>query len=339
MKILEIIKNINSENHYFTIPSVVYDTYLQDLNKLLERLEKIVGQKKLEDILNKKLQTGLAKFNENQFLQSACELTAMSTFLGRDNIDFCYERKIHTPKDVDFSILIENKRFNIEVKCPSFKNESRGADDIQVNFMNRAPSVEDKKKILESISASLNNHSKNTIETKNLDNTLKDFLISTQEKVIQSSIEENNILLIACDDELSVHTWRGYLFGYGGFFTERSHVPHEEFDRVDYVLLTNIYNRHHRYFSDVKIKNHWDLKSSFNLLYPNRFSKRNISHDNYSEFKLISSIIDNKSTEFEKYFRDKNDLPEGESYEAKELVLGVAFYADKFKKNGIFYFK
>lgn len=52
----------------------------------------------------------------------------------------------------------------------------------------------------------------------------------------------------------------------------------------------------------------------------------------------MNSIFPNHNIEFEKYLNDVADVPDGEKQEIKKLVLGVAWYADKYRKNGIYYF-
>lgn len=177
------------------------------------------------------------------------------------------------------------------------------------------------------------------IEGKNLDNVMKDFLESTQEKVKNRKIEDTNILIVCCNGEIDMQLWRGYLFGEGGFFTEDSPVEHERFDDVDFVLLTNIYNRHFRYFNDLRVSNHWSLSSSFNLLYPNKYSRKNKATPatkSQSELKELNDIFFNHNIKFEQYLKQE-DVPPGENVKLK-YILGVAWYADKFKSDSVFYF-
>ncbi len=337
-KIFDLIQSIKSEDHYLRRPSIVYDFYIDELSGILGKLEKILNSKQYMDLVDKKLQIKLHKFNELQFIQSACELTVMSHFLGVCGVSFEYEKVIGKPKNVDFSILRNGRNYNIEVKCPSFNRHEKIDGEIELHCIDRAPSMQFKNEILELVSRKLEICDKKTIEIKNLDNTLKDFLISTQEKVKKSSLEDVNILVVGCDDEANMHMWRGYLLGSNGFFTENSFINHDQFDRVDYVLLTNIYNRHYRYFEGERIINHWSLSASFNLLYPNKFSRRNVAIDGEIDLNHMNSIFPNHNIEFEKYLNDVVDVPDGEKQEIKKLVLGVAWYADKYRKNGIYYF-
>lgn len=339
MKPLDLVKDIQSENHYLRRPSISYDSYLSDLCQILDKLEKIIDSTKYRELIEKKLQISLSKFDESQFIQAACELTVMSHFLDKGEVGFEYEKEVTKPKNVDFCVTSNGKNYNIEVKCPAFREYKKEANEIEFNFTSRTPSIKDKDEIVRTITSRLEGQGKILRESKNLDNTMKDFLILTQEKVRDSSINDVNVLVIGCHKEVNMHTWREYLFGYSGFFTEHSYIPHNEFNRVDYVLLTNIYNRHHRYFNSSKIKNHWELSSSFNLLYRNKFSLRNKIIVDQADLTNINSIFPNHNIGFERYLSDKTDLPEGENQVMKELALGIAWYSDKFKKDGIYYFQ
>jgi len=52
----------------------------------------------------------------------------------------------------------------------------------------------------------------------------------------------------------------------------------------------------------------------------------------------INKVFPNYNIEFECYFKDKKDVPPNESQEAKSSTLGVAFYAEKLKRQGLIYF-
>ena len=169
-----------------------------------------------------------------------------------------------------------------------------------------------------------------------MDNNLKDFLLSTQEKVILSDLDSFNILVVSCDDASDMMNWRGYLYNSNGFFTNNSYVDHGKYDRVDFVLLTNLYNRHNRYYEHSTIDNHWDLAKSFNLLYFNSYSRKVITEKDYL---FISSLFPNMTVDFEEYINDKSNIPDGEeSSFIKEHVLGIVFFLEQqaYENNGYF---
>ena len=339
MDLKDAISNIKSPEHYLLKGSTACDEYIDDLSAVIEKLRFEISHAKLKKVIRKKLQIDNHDFNEEQFLQSVCELTVMSDYMSRPECHFVYEPQISPPKDVDFSVTVNRVRYNVEVKCPSYKEIPKKDGEVVVSFANRAPTIEQKKAIFSDIAKSLGDHAISVVEGKNLDNTLKDFLYSTQEKVAKSSTRDVNLLVVCCKDEVDMQLWRGYLFGFNGYFTNASFIPHRNFNRVDYVLLTNIHNRHYRYFSGSRIDDRWRLAGSFNLLYPNKFSIRNmVAYSGRKDIEEINKVFPNHNIEFEDYLKDKEDVPLNESQEAKTATLGVAFYAEKLKQKGFVFF-
>ena len=339
MRLLDLVKNIKTVEHYLRRPCASYDRYIGELSVLVGKLQKVISETKLRDLINNKLQIELANFDEPQFIQVACELTVMNEFLGRDGVIFEYEKKVTPPKDVDLSISVDSTNYNIEVKCPSLKEGNNNNDKVKLHFPNRASSLEEKIKLIQPIKNILEKNGESLSEVKSLDNTMKDFLKSTQSKVSNSPLLDVNILIIGCGDEINMHEWREYLVGYNGFLTEHSFIAHSEFDRVDYILLTNMHNRHYKYYEQTIIDRHWHLSSCFSLLYPNKFSLRNQNVIGSIDLKKMNSLFPNHNIEFEKYLSDETDVPDGGSHEMKTSALGIAWFADKFKKDGIYYFK
>jgi hypothetical protein len=336
--LLDHLSEITDNQHYLVKTSIHYDEYLHSLNKILNALQAKIGEKKINRLIRDKLQVRAGAFNESQYIQAACELTAMSEFIDYPDAAFVYEDKITPPKDVDFSVTVKGKKYNLEVKCASYKDETRLPDEVTLTFSNRMPIRE---QALGEVGERLMSKGKIVKEGKNLDNVMKDFLESTQEKVKQCRTDDTNILIVCCHDEIDMQLWRGYLFGEGGFFTESSPIGHERFDHVDFVLFTNTYNRHFQYFNDPRVSNHWSLSSSFNLLYPNRFSKKSKSisvESGREKLSELNKIFPNHNIKFEDYLKNQEDVPSGEK-KATKSILGVAWYADKFKANSVFYFR
>jgi predicted house-cleaning noncanonical NTP pyrophosphatase (MazG superfamily) len=339
MDLKDAISNIKSADHYLIQEGVACDEYIDGLSVVIEKLRCEISDAKLKKVLRQKLQTDHCDFSEDQFLQSVCELTVMSDYMNSSDCHFVYEPQISPPKDVDFSVTVNRVRYNVEVKCPSYKEVARKDGEVVVTFANRAPTIDQKKEIYNEIAQRLGDHAISIVEDKNLDNTLKDFLYSAQEKVLKASLRDVNLLVVCCKDEVDMQLWRGYLFGFNGYFTETSFIPRRNFNRVDYVLLTNIQNRHYRYFSGSRIDDRWRLACSFNLLYPNKFSVRNMAmYSGEKDLEAINKVFPNHNIDFESYLKDKGDVPTNESQEAKKLNLGVAFYTDKLKQQGRIFF-
>lgn len=337
---LRYVEEISAPDHYLHNESLP-DKYLENLYEVLSLASKLLPQSKFEHLIQKKLQMTASEFDEAQYIQNACELSAIADYLNDKKYLVEYEKKITGKKDVDFSLKVEDRAFNVEVKCSSYNGRTTTPEEgqIQVQFLDRAPTKEMKKVILENISQQLNRHSLSISEEKNLDNVLKDFLKSTQGKVKDTLLSETNILLICCNDELDMQQWRHYLFGPSGFFTDKSLIHPSEYNRVDFILLTNLYNRHIRAYEGKIDGNSWSLADAFCLLYPNKFSLRNTKVDDYvAELSKIGEFFPNHSANFESYFAN-DEVPEGESVSMKRMCLAVGFFSDNLKKNGLSYFK
>ena len=139
-----------------------------------------------------------------------------------------------------------------------------------------------------------------------MDNKLKDYLLSAHSK-FNPKVRENelNVLLICCSDQMDMQKWFHYMAGVSGLFQYGSFHNQEEYNRVDVVVLTNLYHRHYEYWKKPKISNHWDLESSFNLIFSNPFRKGGEKVDIH---KLMESIP-NYSNEFFSY-RVENGIDE-----------------------------
>lgn len=337
---LDYVAKIGAQDHYLRnnfLPS----GYLENLYEILSSASKVLSQSKFKNLLDIKLQMKTAEFDEAQFIQNACELSAMANYLNERKYLLSYEKKVTGKKDVDFSLVVENRVFNVEVKCSSYNGRTTKpkVGQIQALFLDRAPTNEMRNAILEQISRQLSPHGHFISEEKNLDNVLKDFLLSTQSKVKDASLTDTNILLICCDDELDVHQWRHHLLGRNGFLTGNSQCSSDEYNRVDFVLLTNLYNRQIRPYEGEVCGNHWSLADAFCLLYPNKLSLRNKDiYDWVKESSKVSDFFPNHSRNFEDYFSN-GEVPEGENLDMKTMCLAVAFFSDNLKKNGRSYFK
>jgi hypothetical protein len=337
-KLLEI----SSSEHYLTKTCVSYDSYVDELDEVISRLTPILSVSEISKLLDKKLQLETESFNEKQYIQAACELATMNEYIGRTDIQFYYEKKITPPKDVDFALCYEGKSINVEVKCPSYVNKlDSSCADVIITSLDRAPTKNDSDLINQDLQNRLAKSGVSSKVEKSMENNLWTFLTSTHEKVKNAKLQDVNVLVVCCDSALDMQAWRQYLLGFKGVFTEHSFVPHSVFDRVDYVLLTNLYNRHHRFYEADLINNHWTLSSAFNLLYPNKFSERNstLIINGKQDYLFLSQVFNNYSEEFEDYLRDNKDIPnDNEKHETKQF-LGVAWFSDKYRDKGIYHFR
>ncbi|MBB1485810.1 hypothetical protein [Oceanospirillum sediminis] len=330
----ELLPKIKPDNHYLSIPSANYDSYIEDLNKIINKLKAVTTEYKAKELIDKKLQFNTKKFNEAQFIQTACELTSMNELLSRNDISFNYEEQVTPPQDIDFSIKIKNRKINVEVKCPSYQPENK--EDITLKSVGRIKDRVALDNTIKKISDIIEGSGKKICIEKSMDNKLKDYLKSAQRKLKNSNESDTNILIVCCDNAIDMMRWFLYLHGSQGLFTENSFVDRIEYNRVDYVLLTNIFHRHNKYFDNTIITDHWKLSKSFNLLYPNKLSSRNIEHkDCNGDLDFVSDLFPNYSRQFVEYLNNKNDDPTENSYH----IMDIALFSDKYRDNGIFHFK
>ena len=177
-------------------------------------------------------------------MQAAVELTVCSHFAHFFPDHFVYEDKVNTPKDVDCSFKAEGVKYNIEVKCADFSKKHAieegggftiGAHGRMDDF---APLVADLQKLFSQGGHALTPH-------RHMDNNLKSYLSSAHDKFsTQVSEDEINVLVVGCADEMDMQKWYSYLYGSQGLFTLDSYADRSAYDRVDLVLLTNLYHRH-----------------------------------------------------------------------------------------------
>lgn len=337
---LELIYHVAPADHYFRKSNGWHHSYLRQAYATIINVMQFCTQK--EKFISK-LQFGRKEFDENQFLQDICEITIASHFAKMLPEIFEYEKKVSPPTDVDFAFCIPitkndgeenmphfrlNCNYNFEVKCPKINSEVDLKDVVKIHPGSRFPSREMKDLIIKELSQKLSGY-KDAIEIPRQDNKLKDFLLSAQSKFEKSDDYAVNVLIVCCDDKLNMQDWRNYVVDYGGFFTETSIVPREDFEKIDVILLTNILNRHRiRQNKVAELINPWDFNKSFNLAYidPTKANKWQIWG--------LFSLFEDTTPEFEEFFK-KGKPPENESPELKN-ILSVAWFSDANLDRGYF---
>ena len=131
-----------------------------------------------------------------------------------------------------------------------------------------------------------------------MDNNAKDYLIQAQEKFPQKKDRENyNVLFLCLDDADSIQEWYDYFTNIQGFFTPESFVPHNNFDKVDSVVFTNLYYKHNR--KKMQSNDAWSFASSFSLFVPNRYAFL----QKYEAAMNAYSIIPNYTRDYIKYLK------------------------------------
>lgn len=275
--------------------------YVEKRLEVLETLSSCITPREYRILKRDLLIENDQDFNEASYLQLACETTVNVSFLRKFPETFTYEDKLNGKKDVDCSFVIQGIKFNVEVKCADFSERHEifsNGNKIKLGFWGRHP---DHEAVVGEFSQKLSNAVEGVVNTPNMDNKMKDYLLSAHGKFL--SFREDsalNILVVCCDTPSDMSSWVGYLYGNEGLFTEQSFHPSEEYSNVDVILLSNIYHRHYDFYKKNLIADHWSLDSAFNICIPNR----NSSLDKYELNKRLSvfySLVTTHSFEVFEY--------------------------------------
>ena len=170
-------------------------------------------------------------------------------------------------KNVECQFEDSNFRYNVEVKCPDFNARESATNQNAFKFssVGRIPNYQDDVSefaaLLNEAQQKSGDEVKPFASVKNMDNNLKDFLYSAHDKFSPTSSEgEVNVLLIGCGDAMDIQSWHYYLYAEKGVFTPQSFANIEKYRRVDLVILTNLYHRHHQYFHKERLSSFWKLR-------------------------------------------------------------------------------
>lgn len=270
---------IDDEEHYLLKAE---KTYIKRLRQALNPLKKVLSKKQYNDLITNKLQVKSGKFNEAQYIQSACEITVLSYFANKFPNQFIYENKINPPKDVDLSVKIDQIHFHIEIKCVDNIKLNALNDDFEiqkVSTFGRYPDEDFKNDYVNNFITMWKDNpnidtSKKVTFVNNRDLKLKDFLESGQSKFKNTySKEDINILIICIGGLDDFDSWDGYFYGYQGILKDDSFIEHSTFDKVDFVILTNLEHRHCKFFEKNEIQDHWKLNRAYSILYQNKYSR------------------------------------------------------------------
>jgi hypothetical protein len=245
--------------------------YSSGATDAINKIASFISSREVEKLKNEKLQVKANTFRESQYLQFAAELT-ISVYFARNFTDtFRYEDKVNPPKDVDCSYIEKGIKFNIEVKCADY-TKSKKINCSQGILLDSLGRYGDYYELKEKLGNILSSSETPLLLQQNMDNKLKDFLLSSHEKFICPSKNDHlNILIVCCDNAQDIQKWYSYMFEAQGLFTEHSFFDQESYNSVDVVVLSNVYHRHHNYKKKDKIINHWDFGSAFNLIFLNPF--------------------------------------------------------------------
>lgn len=274
----QIEENVNDGTHYLKKSKQFYPDYFEGFKTSINSLKVVVSNKKLKDLLNNKFQIRDSAFKEKAFIQTACETTINAYFAKKYPETFQYEEKLNPAnnKDVDCGFMDMGFKYNVEVKCSGF--DSKEAIDRQYAFkFGTAGRIPEFDHEFETISKYIKMGRKNlgeddsapkdVVQSKNMDNNMKGFLISAHEKFNPNPVEDEvNILAVCCGNPQDMQNWFSYLYANKGLFTPYSFCDHNEYKRVDLVILSNLYHRHHEFYEKESLHNHWFFEHAFNLI-------------------------------------------------------------------------
>lgn len=263
--------------HYLAIAQKANHPYYCDFLKAFDILYNILSTKQRR-ILEQKLQLlGANQFSESKFVQIACETVVCAHFakLYPENFQYEYRCNSTNHKDIDCQFTDGKYTYNIEVKCPGLETYN--------NKANETPKIELKGRFDEkgrNLVNFIENALHETLEEqqigwnytlqKRLDNTLKTFLQEAHNKFpIVEPTNLLNVLIVCCDDEHDMSRWYDYLHQAQGLFTDDSFADPKTYNRVDLVVLTNIFNRHYSFSEKIIDTNSWCLNDAFSLAFIN----------------------------------------------------------------------
>lgn len=290
----------NIENAYLNRKEL--SKYTDDLLRCIDTLDPYLTKKQMTCLL-KDLQLVGCGFDEAKYIQAACETCVTASLAESYGEHFKYEAKINPPKNVDCVFSNEGATFNVEIKCPDYskKNTIDENEYFSLGSFGRLSNFDDTFQMLCEIFNSpeaQEEGAKPLVQQHHMDNKLKDYLLSAQGKFNETQNDnELNILLICCSDAMDLQKWFHYMYGVKGLLSNDSFINPLYYNRVDVVVLTNLYHRHHEYWLKSKISEHWCLSESFNLIFSNPYRRAEKYH---TIMKLVKSIP-NHSKELNEY--------------------------------------
>lgn len=261
-------------------PYVPSGDYSLTLAKLLGVMQRHLTDKEMNQLIENKLQLGRADADEAQYIQAACELTVCAFFAYHNPETFLYEPKLNGRKDVDCSFERSGIKVNVEIKCADFTKliEHRQRDVFSVHVGGQLDGFRELAENLNGLLSEMPD-GKEVVLAPHQANNLKDFLESAHSKFPEVPGEnELNVLVVCCDDEFDAGKWWHYMFGPKGLLTPTSYSDTSKYSRVDVVVLTNLFHRHHAIGDKPRLVDHWDFGQAFNLALLNHSRTQSKEH-------------------------------------------------------------
>ncbi len=197
-------------------------------------------------------------FQLERYLQSAAELSVQNDLKLNPSVkNFGIDKKVNPPKNVDAYYEAGGAVVSLEVK--SAEEKYPDPNSLVLKSAGRVTGFFEKAGILQDIFRE--SQSGQVLETnKNMDNAMKDFLVSANLKFPPTSSFGNlNILIVACGNIGNMTDWWLTLYGSHELFTSDSYHPKKEFELVDVVILSNLKYLH----TEAREHHDWTLKNAF----------------------------------------------------------------------------
>jgi len=277
--LLKYLSQTTDTNNYLVLANNKGHQYINDF-EVVYQCYATNFPSELKNWLQNKMMLNALPFNTKQFVQFACEATIVKYFADRYKTNLAIEKKINPANNMDVDLVFSENgfTFNIEIKCSDFnaKEKIDATNTLKIQPVGRLEgfneTLAELQELLKPVAEKLNLDA--IVATKNMDNSLKDFLLSANNKFNPAATDkELNILSVSCNDAEDMQLWYYYMFKEQGLLTPSSFHPVSDFENVDVVILNNLYFKHYEYFNK-KLLNSWDFGNCFNLIFINPFAKQ-----------------------------------------------------------------
>ena len=264
--------------------------------------------------LKNALQLSAKDFDEEKYLQAACETSVTASLAAAYPNGYFYEYKVNgqNKKDCDCSFLIKKYRVNVEIKCFNFRKNKEIAEspEFKISTWGDSPDAHEKVKELRVLLGP-----DFFIEMNHGAQNVKDYLIGAHEKFGDAiRIDELNVLVICANDASNMQDVFSYLLGAEGLLTGNGKLTYDQYKNVDVVVVSNLYHRHDNYWSKIHLSKNWALSEAFNLCLPTYWC----SHEKQNIYKLFLEYFPNNTEEFNDYC-----LSGAEDSPVQKLAQGV----------------
>ena len=256
-------------------------------------------------------------FDDQRFFQGACELSVANHIRLRAVTDFEVDKNVNPTNDTDVDMFFRRgAAIAVEVKCPVEPRPTipptANSSVMLVRTAGRIPAYP--AGVDEFVSLVNASGAMPAVVGKNKDATLKDFLISANNKFNpESGVDDLNILFLGCGDWADMANYYTYLYGNDELFTTQSFHPNAEFRLVDVVILSSLRYRHEH----VRDGDDWTLRNVFLLPRLNPHGRN--SRTQYALDRGLS-VFDNHRKRFDA-FEDVPDDPNATADMMKILRL------------------